>query len=571
MIALPHIELLHDLSTSTRDPNVGQTSDNSKQSFSESLRIASKPSSEGNAASDSTSKSPRKQKSTSGDANSVNTPTNNQQIEVPLPIAHPMPLQQFPSIQQAASDNSDATCSESPVEEFAGQIQRLSVPSALESGSNTPNQFVTLPANDSSQENSTQRPLPLNQSGSNLSQCTPVNMSDGPVAQIPSELSPEVAVQIATKSDEGQATKSFPTDLTATVPPVADQSSPATRSNTETKGKAGEASDALSPKVNIPVSISPDQPLPSAGISSPEGVSDQLAALMLPTIRVNETAQVVTGVSGQASTSSLPTTVGSNGKVSPKDGGQGSVTDSLGLKPRSSSATNQPMSDGTSTNSAASGVQGVSGNASQGQNATQYQVDVSAHAAASTIQLQNTNPVGSDQSASKLPVPAGHESRVPDNAGQPSTAPAQAVPVINSAKLIQSMGQSEMRVGMRSNEFGNISISTSANRDSISAQISLDHSELAKALAAHLPEMQARLGNVEPHSVRIDLNGSGLTQDAGTRGGNDSAQQSQGNVRQSGRTASNQLEGRVNGQSPYLAPAIAARESGSNARLDITV
>jgi hypothetical protein len=49
----------------------------------------------------------------------------------------------------------------------------------------------------------------------------------------------------------------------------------------------------------------------------------------------------------------------------------------------------------------------------------------------------------------------------------------------------------------------------------ISAQISLDHGDLAKALAVHLPEMQAKLGSNAPADVRIDMNGQTAGQGSG--------------------------------------------------------
>ena len=65
---------------------------------------------------------------------------------------------------------------------------------------------------------------------------------------------------------------------------------------------------------------------------------------------------------------------------------------------------------------------------------------------------------------------------------------------MSTSRLIQTLGQTEMRVGLRSSEFGDISIRTSSTRDNVFAQISLDHADLAKSLATHIPEMQAKLG-----------------------------------------------------------------------------
>ncbi len=84
-----------------------------------------------------------------------------------------------------------------------------------------------------------------------------------------------------------------------------------------------------------------------------------------------------------------------------------------------------------------------------------------------------------------------------------------AAPVINSAKLIQSIGQSEMRVGLQSPEFGNISIHTSASSDLVSAQISLEHDGLARALATHLPDLQSRNAGSQSMDIRISHSSQG--------------------------------------------------------------
>ena len=76
---------------------------------------------------------------------------------------------------------------------------------------------------------------------------------------------------------------------------------------------------------------------------------------------------------------------------------------------------------------------------------------------------------------------------------------------VSSAQLIQSMRSSEMKLGMQSAEFGNISISTSLNHQAISAQISIDHSELGKALAVHLPAIEEKLGSAYGMQAKVEL------------------------------------------------------------------
>jgi hypothetical protein len=79
--------------------------------------------------------------------------------------------------------------------------------------------------------------------------------------------------------------------------------------------------------------------------------------------------------------------------------------------------------------------------------------------------------------------------------GAASASDAHALPPIHTASVLESMQGSEMRVGMRSAEFGNVSVSTSVNRESIAAQISFEHMDLGKALTAHLPSIEAKLSS----------------------------------------------------------------------------
>ena len=94
-------------------------------------------------------------------------------------------------------------------------------------------------------------------------------------------------------------------------------------------------------------------------------------------------------------------------------------------------------------------------------------------------------------------------------------------------------------------------------RDLISAQISLEHGELARTLAAHLPEMQARLGGNQPMDVRIDMNGQATGQGTGTSAGmsNGSADPSRSGRQQTGNTTSSQSGNGVAEQGISIAAA----------------
>ena len=220
-----------------------------------------------------------------------------------------------------------------------------------------------------------------------------------------------------------------------------------------------------------------------------------------------------------------------------------------------------------------SGDQSQGGASQQGQNAATAQLNFPNHTIAAGDHAQNPGVAVLSQAG---PAPAGvsdHTAKTPQTATPATIVLPQAVPVINTAKLIQSMGQSEMRVGMRSTDFGNISISTSATRDLISAQISLDHGELARTIATHLPEMQAKFGGNQTMNVRIDMNGQQPTgQSAGTSAGmsngsadrGDSQQRGSGTPRQSGDVFAGQLNS-------IPTAVLPSAESRLDLRLDIRV
>jgi hypothetical protein len=133
---------------------------------------------------------------------------------------------------------------------------------------------------------------------------------------------------------------------------------------------------------------------------------------------------------------------------------------------------------------------------------------------------------------------------------------------INTARLMQSMSESEMRVGMHSSEFGDISIRTSISQQQMVAQISLNHSDLSQAIAAHVSTVQAKLGEDYGIHASIEVHnmGSGLANDPGQ-----SSQREQSDFRRSARTEIG-LPGAEESSSIQFA-AVASTSNGN--RLDI--
>ena len=115
-------------------------------------------------------------------------------------------------------------------------------------------------------------------------------------------------------------------------------------------------------------------------------------------------------------------------------------------------------------------------------------------------------------------------------AEQLERAGSAAAAGLSTARLIQTMSESEMRVGMHSAEFGDISIRTSVSQQQLTAQISVDHSELGTAISAHLPSLESKLGSDFGLHASIEVNQLGSS---ATGGNGQSSQQNHKMISQS--------------------------------------
>ena len=273
------------------------------------------------------------------------------------------------------------------------------------------------------------------------------------------------------------------------------------------------------------------------------------------------------GLSGQISASASRSSL-TTSKTDP-DGNRESANKATGVK-QGPSASEQASGQSSSQGATPSGDASQDSNSFQGQSAAVAQMNLTNHAVASSVHAQSAVIASPVQGSSTSVADAGRNARPMENSLPAVAVPPPAAPVINTAKLIQDMGQSEMRVGMRSNEFGNISISTSSTRELISAQISLEHGELARTLAAHLPEVQQRLGVNQAVDLRIDLNGQGISTSSGMSNG--SAEGSQGGRRQArGEASSYSASGVAEQPHSRSEIAIATGVGRLDTRLDIRV
>ena len=77
------------------------------------------------------------------------------------------------------------------------------------------------------------------------------------------------------------------------------------------------------------------------------------------------------------------------------------------------------------------------------------------------------------------------------------------------------MSQSEFRVGMQSQEFGSIDIRTSVARHMFSAQISVEHGDMARSLTAELPALYHKLADQQVPVASIVIQGQSLATSSG--------------------------------------------------------
>jgi len=137
-----------------------------------------------------------------------------------------------------------------------------------------------------------------------------------------------------------------------------------------------------------------------------------------------------------------------------------------------------------------------------------------------------------------VPEAGVHAGKSGDIAGAPrlgandSALGETAASGINSAKLVQTMGETEMHVGMHSQEFGDISIRTSVSQQQMVAQISLDHNDLSQAISQHLSTAQAKLGEEYGLHASIEINNQGAAQSGAQGNSSQRDQQSFGSSNQ---------------------------------------
>jgi hypothetical protein len=173
-----------------------------------------------------------------------------------------------------------------------------------------------------------------------------------------------------------------------------------------------------------------------------------------------------------------------------------------------------------------------------------------------TVQMQTqavATPAAQAEAATSHAISSGGEKTSLPSQQHEAAAPLHgdgseptAASSINTSKLLQTMGESEMRVGMHSAEFGDISIRTSIVEKQMVTQISLDHDALSQAISSHVASVQSKLGDdfglhasIEVHNLGSSSSGNAGLGNAGTAnaGSGDAGQSSQRQQRGSSSSA----------------------------------
>jgi hypothetical protein len=191
---------------------------------------------------------------------------------------------------------------------------------------------------------------------------------------------------------------------------------------------------------------------------------------------------------------------------------------------------------------------------------------------AATIPLTSDTPIVHHTSESTVPAPldsSRHDSAstVHSDAVEPA-----GVSSINTAKVLQAMGETEMRVGMHSAEFGDISIRTSVVQRQMVTQISLDHSALSQAISAHVSNAQTKLADDFGLHASIEVrNSATASQGNGTASHTGSGDAGQSSQRQRSSSASAPADISFSAADENGVSLAAITATSSEERLDVRV
>ena len=284
-------------------------------------------------------------------------------------------------------------------------------------------------------------------------------------------------------------------------------------------------------------------------------------------------ASVVPGNAVQTASTSFPfatqfsNSIGRDGVTNQSASSAKTKVASSDSKTTKNVAGQDDQSSDSSTNSSFV-VKAADSVATQNQGAHDAKAPIEASALQQAVQAAPTAAATKDQSLTQSAVAATVDQSAHRAANTSVATDAPVMPGVSSAQLVQSASHSEMRLGIQSAEFGNISISTSLNHQALSAQISIEHSELGRALAVHLPAIEEKLGGAYGVQARVEVRDGGNANNASTYS-NSGQQQREGRSSQGGNSTLTQ--GSVSTLVNASTSSIAASVPVSSSRLDVRI
>ena len=316
----------------------------------------------------------------------------------------------------------------------------------------------------------------------------PVNQPNAPPAHVPQSSVPQSSVP----QEPALATQNVQGGTAGTQVALIDgvQNVPVGPQNSATDGKSATQDGASGAQVNHLPLTAPASTFLSAALF-PDGL--EFAQTSSKTLQYKTSGITATQ---NPSISNAPTS------ASPQTSSAGTAKTSAQESASSSSRNQQNSGDGTQHAQADASVP-VNTAAKTGDSNTTQAIAFGPLVNSHEVPVRDVSSAG-DGAAHAVTEP----SQLARDAASPVQAPASAT--INSARVIQSMSESEMRVGMRSSEFGDISIRTMVSQQQVQAQISVDHGELSSAISAHIPSIQAKFGDLGLHAT-IEVSQSGMS------------------------------------------------------------
>ncbi len=301
---------------------------------------------------------------------------------------------------------------------------------------------------------------------------------------------------------------------------------------------------------NAPDSVPADSSSGIAKLQSPSLPAFSFVNLVLPQIDILSRPQGNTGIANN-DTQTIKAPDPNGAKSSDSADADGAARTSAS---RSASA--------DSTNAGAAGADQANQHAPAGASQPAIAPSRSADSGAAPIQTIAA-PIAPRESAAHVQTDAPADAARSASQSLPPQSGDAAATAINTARLIQSMSQTEMRVGMHSPEFGEISIRTAVSQQQMTAQISVDHSDLGNAISAHIPAMQEKLGGETGLKALVEVSQGSMTF-TGDRGSSSPRQQQPGNAAPAPNAGTD-----TSIEAGHPAPQVTTWAVGNGYRLDI--